>query len=257
MKKYGFAIIGAGNLGTRLAIALKSSGLDPGIIISRNPEKAASLALLLDCMHSTEYVIPEKVNIVFICTSDKNIRSVIGKLKGNGKVVVHCSGSTSMDVFKGKIDDHGVFYPLQTFTADEDVDFRNIPLLLEASGNRVLGMLREIGQRLSGDVQEADSRARLRCHIAAVFAANFTTHLIYIGEELLKESGIPARILHPLLNEMTRKVCLSGAYRAQTGPARRNDQLILDTHLKELESDPSLQKLYIFVSDRIRKTYTG
>ena len=257
MIETGFAIIGAGNLGTRLSIALQQSGKIPCLVINRSPEKGLGLASKLNCRFSTELKIPGSCDYVFICTPDDTIPVIVNQLQGIKQTVLHCSGSTGMNIFNSKIKNHGVFYPLQTFTSDAIIDFKKVPVLLEGSDPSVLENLKLMAGLVTDNVMVADSDKRLKAHIAAVFAANFSNHFVYIAENILKDSGLEFNILYPLLKEMLVKIEKYGAYYSQTGPARRNDRTILDKHLKELEYDPSLQKLYTFVSDRISETYNG
>ncbi len=255
MNDYGFVVIGAGNLGSQLSVALKKTGLNAKLVINRSKEKGEQLAKTLECPYSSEYKIPDESLLIFICTSDDSIPHILEKLKPGKVPVIHCSGSTSMDVFEKKFEKYGVFYPLQTFSANVDVDFRKIPVLLEASDKQLMELLMKVAISLSDRVFPTDSETRLNCHISAVFAANFSNHFIGIGETLLENSGLHRQILHPLLDEMIRKIKKYGAFLSQTGPAMRNDQRIIKKHIERLEGDPDLQELYSFISKRIAKDY--
>ena len=46
--------------------------------------------------------------------------------------IVHTSGSVGLDVFKNKIDNFGVFYPLQSFNKDIEMELENVPICIEA-----------------------------------------------------------------------------------------------------------------------------
>jgi predicted short-subunit dehydrogenase-like oxidoreductase (DUF2520 family) len=255
MKDYGFVVIGAGNLGSQLSFSLKRAGLQPKLVINRSQEKGERLAKILGCDFSFDYKIPDKTVLTFICTSDDSIPEVLEKIEPGKSPVLHCSGSTSMDVFGDTFDKYGVFYPLQTFSANVEVDFRKVPILLEASDKQLMKLLMKIAITLSDRVFPTDSETRLNCHISAVFAANFSNHLIGLGETLLEKSGLHREILHPLLDEMIKKLKKYGTFLSQTGPAMRNDQRILKKHLESLEGDPYLHELYRIISDRIAKDY--
>ena len=150
---------------------------------------------------------------------------------------------------------YGVFYPLQSFTADVDIKFNNIPILLEASSVANYKILKDIAYSISEKVFEMDSDTRLKCHLGAIIAANFSNHFIALGENFLKENGLPVEILHPLLDEMISKIRKHGAEKAMTGPARRNDIVSIQKHIEILKDKPELQKLYTFVSDSIINYY--
>lgn len=255
MKDIGFVVVGAGNLGTNLSLALQNAGWNPLLVINRSSDKGNELASRLNCDFSAELKIPQQKCVVFLCTPDDSLSGLVAELNLTQNIIVHCSGSTSMDIFKGKFKNYGVFYPLQSFTRGIEPEWTKIPLLIEASDEYTFGVLEKIAGTLSRKLYRLDSENRLKCHLSAVFAANFSNHLVYIAENLLKDSGLPSDILYPLLNETIDKLENHGAYLAQTGPARRNDRITMEKHLKILEEDPSLQKLYIFVSDQISKLY--
>lgn len=90
-------------------------------------------------------------------------------------------------------------------------------------------------------------------HLAAVFACNFVNHMYLAATELLADEDISFEILKPLIKETARKAIESDPYIAQTGPAVRNDQNILQKHIEMLKEYSEFQKIYSFVSDSIYK----
>ena len=252
---YKFVVIGAGNFGTRLSIALTEVGHRALQIINRTEEKGKCLAEKLGAIFTSELDIHKDADIVFIATNDDSIPTIIPAISSCNCLVVHVSGSTPISVFEPYLKNYGIFYPLQSFTADVEVNFKNIPLLIEASDPVNLAILNQTANSLSEKVFVMDSDTRLKCHLAAVIAANFSNHFIALGEAMLQEANLPKDIIHPLLDEMFVKIRKYGAEKAQTGPARRNDIEILEKHKEVLKNKPSLQNLYTFVSDSIINSY--
>lgn len=250
-----FVIVGAGNLGTRISIALKDTGHTALQIINPNKEKARILSEKVGGSYGVDIEINNKADIVFIATNDDSIPDVVKKYKNKDLLFVHLSGSTSMSVFNPDMENYGVFYPLQSFTADVDLDFKNIPILLEASSAANYKILESIACSISEKVFKMDSDKRLKCHLGAIIAANFSNHFIALGEKYLKENELPVEILHPLLDEMISKIKKHGAEKAMTGPARRNDLISIQKHIEILKDKPDLQKIYTFVSDNIINFY--
>ena len=252
---YNFVIIGSGNLGTRLSIALIKSGHKAIQIISRNRTKARLLSDQLGASFGTELKIDDRADLVFIATGDDSIPLIASEMPNNDMLYIHLSGSTPITVFNKNQKNYGVLYPLMSFTAEREIDFSDIPILLEASSPDNYRKLKIIADSISNNVMEMNSEARLKCHIGAIIAANFSNHFICLGERYLKENNLPSDILHPLLDEMLSKIKAIGAEKSQTGPARRNDMGSVKKHIALLENDPHLQKMYKFVSESIVNFY--
>ena len=131
----------------------------------------------------------------------------------------------------------GVIYPLQTFSFERNIDFNKIPLLVEASNKKTLNELIDFSCKLSKKTVIMNSDKRLICHLSAVFANNFTNHLIYTSEELLDKFNIDKDLIHPLFEETILKIKSISSYDAQTGPASRNDLETIENHINFLKKN--------------------
>jgi predicted short-subunit dehydrogenase-like oxidoreductase (DUF2520 family) len=106
---------------------------------------------------------------------------------------------------------------------------------------------------LSKKVEPIDSAQRKVIHIAAVFACNFTNHLFSISEGILKKEKMNFALLEPLIKETLQKAFELGPPQAQTGPAIRGDNKIIQQHLDYLQNEPEIQELYRLISEDIMK----
>ena len=99
-----------------------------------------------------------------------------------------------------------------------------------------------------------DSAQRLRLHLGAVWASNFTNHLLGVAQTLLAEAGLPFDLLHPLVRETIDKALAAqpSAFAVQTGPAVRHDAPTLATHQAALAAHPAWQSLYAAISASIQ-----
>jgi predicted short-subunit dehydrogenase-like oxidoreductase (DUF2520 family) len=131
------------------------------------------------------------------------------------------------------------------------MDFVEIPLLIEANSPENLNKVRFFAEKLSARVQEVSSAQRLFLHLAAVIANNFSNHLFYQAENLLKEHGLDFDLLHPLIAETAQKAILMSPAKAQTGPAARGNRKIMEKHLKMLADKPELAEIYRIMSKSI------
>jgi predicted short-subunit dehydrogenase-like oxidoreductase (DUF2520 family) len=93
-------------------------------------------------------------------------------------------------------------------------------------------------------------------HAAAVFACNFTNHFYSIAQELIQQSGLDFNLIRPLIQETAAKVQQVLPQEAQTGPAKRNDQLTIQKHLDLLKTNLAWKLLYEQISQDIVKMYS-
>lgn len=250
--KKKFVIIGTGNVGTHLTRELHKKGFQPVQIINRSPEKARALAIETNCDNfSTEIRIEGNPDFILVSVNDDSFPDIISEINPGDIPVFHCSGSTPMSIFSVDFFHYGVFYPLQTFSMNRTPDFRNIPFLLEASDTETMGLIKSVASSLSNKVLEINSEDRLKYHIAAVFASNFSNHMLTLAGDYLKKHKLPDYILNPLIQETFLKFIEKGDRDVQTGPAVREDMKTLKKHEEILKNDPDFQKIYTFVSESI------
>lgn len=247
-----FVIIGSGNVGTHLTRGLFSRGFQPLRIINRSLAKAEVLARETHCNNfSSSLKIEENPDFILIAVNDDSLPEVIRKISPGKIPVFHCSGSTPISIFPVDFFHYGVLYPLQTFTLNRNLFFENIPFLLEASDNETMNLLKVIASSLSNMVFKMSSEERLKYHIAAVFASNFSNHLLTLAADYLKKHDLPDHILNPLIQETIFKFVEREGLNVQTGPAVREDMKTLKKHEEILKNDPDFQKIYTFVSESI------
>lgn len=245
-------IIGAGNVASHLSQALHKAGFSIVQIYSRTETSAKTLAEILQCAYTTEISeVIHTADIYFYCVKDDVLPEMIEKNQNYAAIHVHCSGSTSIDIFTNKKTRFGVIYPLQTFSKEKEVTFTEIPLFIEASDNEVFEKLSEIANKISEKVFTANSHQRLNLHLAAVFACNFVNYLYDVADNILHRAELPFELLLPLITETAEKIKHLSPYEAQTGPAVRFDKNIITKHIETLAGENNSQRLYEEISMQI------
>jgi predicted short-subunit dehydrogenase-like oxidoreductase (DUF2520 family) len=243
-------LIGAGNVATHLGQAL---GVHYSIVqvVSRNIESCKALADKLGCA-STSILgeLNHEADIYIISVSDDAIADVASELNLPTKIVVHTSGSVSLQTLATASENTGVFYPLQTFSKAKAIDFAQIPICIEASNSETKTVIEQLARSISNSVQYIDSEQRKTIHLAAIFACNFSNHFYGIAETLLKEKNIPFDILKPLIVETANKIKENSPRAMQTGPAIRGDYSTINKHLEMLEN-AEYKMLYELLSKSI------
>ncbi len=195
----------------------------------------------------------QEADIYIIAISDDAIREVSSQIPVTNKLVVHTSGSVSIDAIHQK-NRTGVFYPLQTFSNAKTVDFETIPFCLEAMHKKDIILLNKIASYLTKKVYEISSEQRKMLHLAAVFVNNFTNHLFSIGHDICREHDIPFEILYPLILETAQKITHIEPDHAQTGPALRNDIKTIKRHSDAI-SNTSQKEIYQILTKAIQSKY--
>ncbi len=250
-------IIGSGNVGFHLGKRLFEMGFSIYQVFSRNLDKATRLATAIDA-HPINQLnqITDQSDIYIIAVKDVGIGRVAHVLSenvDNQKIVVHTSGATSSELISKYFDNYGVFYPLQTFSIEQEVDFEQIPFCIDAKSPEVKETLLELANYLSPKVYRISDRERQILHVAAVFVNNFTNHLYSVGEDILEKEKINFDILKPLIFETARKIENQRAEDMQTGPAKRGDTDTISQHMEYLDKHPEYQKLYKTLTESISK----
>ena len=242
------SIIGSGNVAQHLISAfLKAENLELVQVYSRNPN---SLSDLLDATKIvSDYKQLKEVDVCIIAVSDDAIATVSVQLPFANKLVVHTSGSVALEDLSAT-NRKGVFYPLQTFTKNKEVNFMEIPLCLEAENETDLQLLKKVAMAISDKVFEITSEQRKSLHVAAVFVNNFVNHLYQIGNEICKEHEVPFEILQPLIAETANKITTLSPEQAQTGPAKRKDTTTITKHLAIL-TDANQKEIYKILTKSI------
>ncbi len=256
MKDKRIILVGAGNVAHHLAPALLKAGLNLCQIYSRTLESARELGKKTGITYTADiFGIYPDGDIYIFCVSDDALLPLYKSIRINkDALVLHTSGSLAMDIFKPYTEHYGVLYPIQTFTKKRELDFREIPLCIEASSSEELEIVRELAGLLSIRIEEVSSEKRKVLHLAAVFANNFVNHLYGMAGTILEKEGLNFNLLRPLIFETAHKVLLMSPEDAQTGPAKRGDESILNMHKTLLKEDRKLLNLYTWLSDSIRET---
>lgn len=248
-------LIGAGNVATHLGLALTASGHKIVQVYSRTEETARQLADKLSATFTTDInSISGDADIYIIAVKDEAIEDIANQINVSGKLIVHTSGSISMDVLKNASENYGVLYPLQTFSKNTEINFKTVPICIEANTELNENSLLSLARDISDNVHLINSQQRKLLHLAAVFACNFSNHMYSIAGDILKKENLAFDMLKPLIMETARKIENNSPGDVQTGPAIREDQEIMDEHLEYLSGSSTYRELYKLISNSIKKT---
>ncbi|MBK9390903.1 MAG: DUF2520 domain-containing protein [Bacteroidetes bacterium] len=248
------SFVGAGRVGSVMCRELFKNGFVIDTIISASETGGQALANECKASWTSKLTIPETTDIVIVAVPDRKLKSILGRLKCKPETIVaHTAGSIGLDIFPDGIVNRGVIYPLQTFSHNRKVNFRDLPVFIESSNTETSSVLAEIAGRLGARIYYADTEHRRKLHLAAVFACNFTNHMMTLGKELAENAGYTFEEMKPLIQETFVKAFEAGPENSQTGPAVRNDKNTVRKHLELLSFDRDLQIIYRKISKSIYK----
>lgn len=253
--KFKIAMIGAGNVAWHLAPALESAGHQLLEVYSRSRNGAEQIASRLysaEIKNDLDFS-DSKADLFIISVTDGAIESIADEIILPEKsMLVHTSGAMSLDVLKYSSATYsGVLYPLQSFTKGKDLDLAEVPFLIESDDQEVIKRLKQLVKSMKATSFSIKSKDRLAIHVAAVFASNFSNHMLRIAEEIMQRQGLDYDMLKPLVIESLSKSLEIGAKKAQTGPAIREDYETLEEHHQFLNYNEEVAEIYRLISQDI------
>ncbi|MFX0557123.1 Rossmann-like and DUF2520 domain-containing protein [Maribacter sp. CXY002] len=250
-KMISIVILGTGNVAQNLFEALhKKDEVKVLAVAGRNTDALNYFSNRTEVF--TDWTHLPKADVYLMAIKDDVIHEVSEKLTLDG-LLVHTSGAVPMDALS-KHSHTGVFYPLQSFTSGKILDFKTIPICVEATSEKDLNLLKYVASTISNTVEHIDSNQRKALHVSAVFTNNFTNYLYGIGKQICEEYTIDFSLLKPLMKETVDKLDVLTPEQAQTGPARRGDRKTLHSHL-QLLNDKKHREIYKLLSNAIKAHY--
>lgn len=243
------SIIGSGNVAYHLICAFKK--LDTIRLVQICARNITNIEKLVDSkqiVSSPQHLKP--VDVCLIAISDDAVAEMSELIPFQNKIVAHTSGTLPITALSKK-NRRAVFYPLQTFSRVRSVDFTTIPICLETEFPEDYETLQALAHALSRFSYPINSEQRRALHVAAVFVNNFVNQMYQVGFEICAENKISFEILKPLINETAEKIKLMTPLEAQTGPAKRNDEKTIKSHLDFLQNKER-QALYKLLTQTIQ-----
>ena len=251
-----YYLIGSGNMASFLAMRMQSAGHICLGIYSRNLTTAKELAhkhrvpLLQDISE-----IHDGADACLLAISDSAIKDIMAKPVLKTTVLIHHSGSISINALSVAAKHTGVVWPVYSILKKDLPQHRQFPCVWEAGTDYAKRIVLGICNAISGIQYEADSAQRQWLHMTAVIGNNFTNYLLGICMDICKLQNIPFSLLQPILQQTLDRVNIYNPKDVQTGPARRGDETTMNAHLALLEMEPHWQEVYRALSAAIEHSY--
>ena len=229
-------IIGQGNVACNLLHAFEKNGVRAGMVSSR-----VGLNTL-----------PE-ADVFIYAVRDEALEQVAAQVHAPRALHLHTSGTMPLSVFGDDKPHAGILYFFQSFSKAHLIeDFTTIPVFIEGRNIDDISAIYSLAQTLTPRIYEANQHDRECLHLAGVFANNFTNEMYALAADILRGTSIPFQALLPLIDQTAEKIHTLSPREAQTGPARRRDENVMQHHLSLLPND-ELRTLYNLVSKLIQQ----
>ena len=177
LPKRKIVIIGCGNVAWHLASHIASLKKYDILVYNHQPNPALADFAKLSCCKIVSNLnnVYDLADYYLVAVSDSSIAKVETRinLKKSGAIIMHTSGSAELSELGDRRHGSSVFYPLQTFSKGDLVDWKKIPIIIEADNEAVRNKTREFALEFS------EKRPLLNYAIdfilySAVYSAGFT-----------------------------------------------------------------------------------
>lgn len=186
---------------------------------------------------------------VLLAVPDASIAGLSKQLEGGQGIRLHCAGSVALnELGAGSC---GVFYPMVSFQTTPN--WALVPIFAEASDSAAKESIEALGASLGCPAAEwTDSVKRAQYHLGAVFANNFSNHVIALLQSYCAQAGLDPQAYQAMVRTTLDAAAAGDAKSLQTGPASRADQITLDRHMDLLPKE--LRSIYQALSQSIQGT---
>jgi predicted short-subunit dehydrogenase-like oxidoreductase (DUF2520 family) len=253
---FNICIIGSGNLAKQLFLIFKEKGHTISGLAARNVQVFQSWPHVNEISVFLLPDLPKEADFYFICTSDDSIAILSKQIESSNSIVVHCAGSIAIQDLGKQHRNKAVFYPLQSFSDNQQTNFETIPLCLDASNESTKKKLLDLAQTISNQIFWFEDEQRKKIHLMAVILNNFINYLLIETEQIATKEKISLDLFKPLLELTLQKSFSLGAKKSQTGPAKRGDLQTIANHKRLLESiHPDFLPVYQLLSEKIKSIF--
>ena len=251
------AIVGAGNFGTALALALRGAGYSIETVMARSRggslRKAQRLAKRVGARALTD-LSEVRAELIWFCVPDAEIagaaRSLARKIEWKGRVALHSSGALASDelaALRRRGAAVGSVHPLMTFVRDSRPALAGVPFALEGDAAAVR-VARRVVEDLGGCAYSIRKKDKAAYHAWGTFASPLFTALLATTERVAALAGVSrkearARVI-PILQQTLENYAAFGAAGGFSGPIVRGDVDTVKRHLRVLRRTPAARAVY-------------
>jgi predicted short-subunit dehydrogenase-like oxidoreductase (DUF2520 family) len=249
-------IIGAGKIAYSIVPALKKSGYNIPVIISRKIESAKKLAVKFGVPKYSGNLeeIYNGGGIVFLCIPDNQIKITAKKISGlklpfSKYIFVHLSGAldiSTLDALKKKKGLTASLHIMQSFPTKRPVPIKSCYAAVETESKTAREILFGLAKNISLKPFKLNSESKTFYHLAGVFASNFLVGNLYEAKKAFEKTGNKQidffEMISPIVSSTLANIKKAGVVNALSGPIERGDIQTVKKHLSTLKKDTARTK---------------
>jgi predicted short-subunit dehydrogenase-like oxidoreductase (DUF2520 family) len=252
------AIVGPGNLGTALAVALHRAGYEVAAIVAHargeSLLRARRVAKQVRAKVSLGLAGCE-ADVVWFCVPDSEIgdaaRDAAEKTEWNGRTAIHSSGALTSDeltTLRKRGAAVASAHPLMTFVRRSKPTLAGVPFAIEGDA-LATQVARGIVRHLGGEPFAIRRTDKALYHAWGTFASPLLTALLATTEQVAAGAGVShklaAKRMMPILEQTLANYAQLGAPRGFSGPIVRGDAETVRLHLYALRPLPAARAVYV------------
>ena len=254
--------MGAGHLGSALALALRNAGFVIRELVTRDDarslKRTQKLARRVGAKARTISAAALTADVIWICVNDDAIRPVAEQLakRGNfrGKIALHSSGALSSDelgTLKKRGANVGSAHPMMTFVGNAPVSFKGIAFALEGD-SKAIALGRNVAMALGMEPFTIPKSSKVLYHATGSFLSPMVVAMLTFAERVAAAAKVPRKsvpkVIRPILQKTLENYFANGAAAAFSGPINRGDIATVRKHLAELKKVPGAREVYILLA---------
>jgi predicted short-subunit dehydrogenase-like oxidoreductase (DUF2520 family) len=245
------SILGSGNIASFFAKKLLAEGFMIHQIISEKVNRASELANQVNAQVVVNVTgLDEQIDALIIAIPDDEIKK---NLLHINCVVIHCSGTCTLQDLATYSDHVGCIWPIYSITKAQLPAHKNIPFVVNHNSTKAQTIVEKIANCLSTQVCVLNDEQKAVTHLCATISNNFSNHLFTIAQTICQEHAIPFALLIPILELTINKLHHTLPANNQTGPALRGDTGTMQHHTDLLQPNDALIDLYKKMSALIQE----
>ena len=256
--KPNVAIVGAGNLGTALALALREVGYRIESVVARIYGNSLARARRLATATGARAVVGSdevKARILWLCVPDGEIARAAASLaegfQGRGRIALHSSGalgSETLEPLRRKGVAVASVHPLMTFVRGSRPSLTGVSFAIEGDPVAVRAARRMV-RDLGGESYSISRKEKKAYHTWGTFASPLLTALLATTEEVAALAGVTKKAARqrmlPILLQTVRNYGKIGAAAGFSGPIVRGDVETVRRHLEVLRTRRVPRQVYV------------
>jgi len=259
--KARIAIVGAGNLGTALAVSLRDAGIVVDAVVARSRGSLRKAREVARRVAARAIVDPGQIKAewIWFCMPDSEIARATAALaellSWKGRVALHSSGALTSDVLNPLRRSGAAVasvHPLMTFVRHSPPSLTGVPFAIEGDPIAVR-VARRVVRNLGGQAFSIRKKDKAAYHTWGMFASPLLDSLLATTEEVATIAGVSRKQAReramPILRQTLENYAAFGAPDAFSGPIIRGDVDTVRRHLQVLKGTPVVHAVYIALAE--------